>query len=156
MVDLNFNANDVEPSNDFDVLPVGWYRAEIVGSEMKETKRGDGSYLALQYRILGPASGGDQYENRRVFCNLNLNNQNPKAVEIAERHLGDICRATGILTVNNSTQLHEKPHMIKLSIRKSEEYGDRNEIKGFKPMSGPGATAAASSGTSGGPGWARR
>lgn len=161
MVELNFDASGVAPSeNDFDVLPPGWYRAEIVGSEMKETNARNGHYLALQYRIIGPSDGSSKYENRRVFCNLNLDNPNPKAVEISERNLADICRSVGITTVGNSNQLHEKPHMIKLAIRKSEQYGDSNDVKGFKPMGGPGAPAqtapVAAAGGTVAPAWATK
>lgn len=162
MVDLSFfNPNDVPQSdNDFDVLPAGWYRAKIVGSEEKQTKRGDGSYLSLQFCIIGPSDGSSKFENRRVFTNLNLNNPNPKAVEIATRDLADICRAVGVLSPQTSEQLHEKPLMIKLSIRRSEEWGDSNEVKGYRPMQGAGAPRSGSPAPAAGggarPGWASK
>ena len=38
-----FNANNVEPMSEFDPVPAGKYAAIITGSEMKETRRGNGS-----------------------------------------------------------------------------------------------------------------
>ncbi len=50
MANLNgFNANEVEPAAPFEPLPAGKYLAAITASEMKPTKKGDGSYLQLEF-----------------------------------------------------------------------------------------------------------
>ena len=56
MADLgNFNANQVEPTTEFETIPAGRYQAMIVESEMKPTKSGSGSYLQLTFQIVeGP------------------------------------------------------------------------------------------------------
>ena len=72
-----FDANTVEPSN-FDVFPAGKYLAQIVSSEMRPTKDGRGQYLFLELDILeGPFAG------RKLFDRLNLVNDNPDTVDIA-------------------------------------------------------------------------
>ena len=125
-----FDANQVDPSNAFEVFAPGWYAAQIEKSEMKQTKAKDGSYLSLMFKILdGEAKG------RTVFTNLNLDNPNPVAVEIAERNFSAICHATGILVVDDTNQLHGKPMQIKVSITPAEgRYEARNEVKGYKPL----------------------
>jgi Protein of unknown function (DUF669) len=86
MGDLNFDPNSVEVAS-FSPLPAGEYVAAIVKSDWKKTKSGTGQYLELIVEILDGESKG-----RRVFDRLNLHNSNPKAVEIAEKRLQQICK----------------------------------------------------------------
>jgi hypothetical protein len=71
-----------------------------------------------------------------VFGNLNIRNASPKAEEIGRQQLGDICRAIGLAKVSDTDQLIGNSLMIKLDIEKSEQYGDKNQVKGFKPIAG--------------------
>jgi hypothetical protein len=129
MADLGeqFDANAVQPAS-FDVLPAGEYDAAIVASSMETTSKGLGKYLKLELQILNGPS-----QNRKVFDNLNLVNPNAKAVEIARGTLSAICRAVGVLTPKDSSELHDKPLRIKLKVTKSEEYGEQNKITSYKP-----------------------
>lgn len=141
MAALNFNASTVQPSEPFDVLPAGWYNVRITGSENKPTKDGHGSYLALTLTVMdGPAAG------RKIFDRLNLNNKNPKAVEIAYQTLSAICHATGVIQLQDSTQLHGIPMQVKVKIKPAEgQYSEGNETAGYKKIEGgaiPGAPAA--------------
>lgn len=131
MADLGgvFNANDVQPAS-FDVLPAGEYEAVIVNSEMKATKDGLGKYLNLEIQILnGP------YQNRKVFDKLNLVNNNAQAVQIARGTLSAICRAVNVMTPKDSSELHSRPLRIKVTVKKSDEFGEQNEVKAYKPRS---------------------
>jgi hypothetical protein len=137
-----FDANKVEPQTEYPPpIPAGDYDVVIIGSEMKATKDGNGQYLRLEFAVLnGP------HQNRKLSTNLNLVNKNAKAVEIAKGSLSAICRAVGVLTPNDSSDLHGKPLTIKVTIRKSEEHGDQNDIKAFKVRgSSPAAPAAPTS-----------
>jgi hypothetical protein len=71
-----------------------------------------------------------------VFGNLNIRNANPKAEEIGRQQLGDICRAIGLARVGDTDQLIGHSLMVKLDVEKSEQYGDKNNVKGFKPING--------------------
>jgi len=136
MADLGgvFNANDVKPSS-FDVVPASEYEAIIVNSEMKTTSKGDGKYLNLELQILnGPC------QNRKIFDKLNLINPNPQAVEIARGTLSAICRAVGVMTPRDSSELHNKPLRIKVVVKKSDEFGEQNAIKAYKPRAIVGTT----------------
>lgn len=138
-----FEADQLPQSTQYSVLPAGWYSANITGAELKSTKAGNGQYIAVRYDITGPA-----HQGRVVFGNLNIKNPNPKAEEIGRQQLGDIMRAIGLSKVTDTDQLIGGSLSIKLDIRKSEEYGDSNDVKGFKSITGsmpamPAATAQA-------------
>lgn len=137
---LNFNAATVAPQEAFDVLPAGWYNARITASEMKPTKDGTGSMLALTLTVMD-----GKHVNRKIFERLNLKNKNQKAVEIAYQTLSSICHATGVIQLGDSTQLHGIPLQVKVKVRPAEgQYSESNETAGYKAIEGgaPGAGPA--------------
>lgn len=124
-----------EPQNEFEPIPSGEYRAMIVDSDLKPTKKGDGQYLELTYQILdGP------YAGRNVWARLNLDNPNAKAVEIAQRDLQKIQYACGGIAVSDSAQLHNIPHMIRVEFVPANpakgQNRDTNEIRAWKRAEG--------------------
>ena len=139
-----FDATQVEPSTGFEVLPAGKYHVQIVNSEMRGTKSGTGTMLWLEMAIMdGP------HANARLFDRLNLVNPNEKAVEIAERTLSAICRATGQMSVSDSEQLHNRSMIASVKVRPAgpDKNGivrdASNEIGGYEAMSGQRPAAAA-------------
>ncbi len=145
----SFDASKVDPRPMFDTLPEGDYPVMITDSEMIKTKAGDGEYLNLTLEVIdGPAKG------RIVFDRLNLINSNAKAVEIAQRALSQICHAIGVLRVDDSAELHNRPLIVRLGIEAGKpkadggKYEDKNKIKSYKPIgsgvqAAPAVTAAA-------------
>lgn len=132
MAIFNFNAAEVEPSqNNFDPIPAGNYLAQIIASDLNPTRSGSGNILNLQFQVLE-----GEYKGRLIFSNLNIQNTNQTAERIAQETLSAICRAVGIMQLQDTTQLHNKPMMIKVKIRKDDQYGDRNEAYRFEAMSG--------------------
>jgi len=131
-----FDAKTVEPGG-FDVLPAGEYDVCIVSSVVEPTKAGNGKFLKLELQVLnGP------FQNRKIFDRLNLWNPNQQAVTIAQGTLSAICRAVGVLTPQDSSELHNKPLRCRVTVRKSEEYGDGNEVKRYMPRNaGPAQQA---------------
>lgn len=129
MADLNgFDANAVEPNAGFGLMPRGEYDAVIVSSERKATKAGDGHYLSFEFQVL---SG--EYQNRKLWANLNLWNKNDKAVQIAKGDLSAICRAIGVPTPKDSSELHNKPLKLSVAIKKNNQTDeDENRIVGYK------------------------
>ena len=151
MANLNgFDASTVEPTTEFDPVPAGKYLAVITASEMKDTKSGNGSYLELQFQIIE-----GEYANRNAWARLNLSNPNAQAVQIARAQLSAICRAVGVITPNDSVELHNLPLVVDVRCTKREDTGEIvNEIKGFSKKevaSAPARPAASST-----PPWARR
>lgn len=128
----SFDISDMpKASNDFSPLPAGWYTATISGAEIKQTKAGTGEYIAVKYSITGPT-----HQGRVVFANLNIKNPNPKAEEIGRQQLGEVMRASGLARVDDTDQLIGGSLSIKLEVKSSEQYGDNNEVKGFKAVAG--------------------
>lgn len=128
-----FDLNDLPAGNsgNFDPLPAGWYSATMAGAELRNTKSGTGQYIAIRFDITGPT-----HQGRVVFGNINIRNSSPKAEEIGRQQLGDIMRAVGLARVSDTDQLIGHQLQIKLGLEKSEQFGDRNDVKGFKAVAG--------------------
>jgi hypothetical protein len=159
-LEQSFSVADLPVStNNFEPLPAGWYTASIAGAEIKNTKAGTGQFIAVKYTITGPS-----FQGRVVFGNLNIKNPNVKAEEIGRQQLGEIMRAIGLAKVTDTDQLIGGNISIKLEVKRSEEYGDSNEIKQFKAMSGAGgampvpsaAGVAAAAPTRAAPPWGKK
>lgn len=135
MPQLNFDANTVQPQAAIEPVPTDWYTVIIEESEMRPTSKGDGSFLRLVMKIIdGP------YANRKLFTNLNLNNPNPTASEIAYQQLSAICHAVGMLQIQDSQQLHGLPFQVRVTVRPPKDgYDAQNECKGFKAVAGTAA-----------------
>jgi hypothetical protein len=151
MAYYSFDSTQVAPAEEFSVLPAGTYHAIITESDVKPTKAGTGQRMNLTFRITdGPCA------NRVVFAGLNVANENPKAEEIGQRELSSLCHAVGVLKLQDTSQLHNIPVAIRVSIRKDDigQYPDRNEIKAFMaipshaPHAAPGAFSPAPQATS--------
>jgi len=150
-MDLNgFDANNVEPNAPREPVPAGWYKAVITSSEEKPTKAQTGSYLQMGIEIIE----GD-HAGRKVIERLNLNNPNSTAVDIAQRTLSSICRATGVMTPRQSDDLHDKPMMVKVKVKPaSGDYSASNEVDDYASVE-KSAAPAASSGGAATPPWKR-
>tara|TARA_R100000951_G_scaffold103288_1_gene95858 strand:+ start:48 stop:602 length:555 start_codon:yes stop_codon:yes gene_type:complete len=144
MASLSFNAEEIDVSDQlvkYPPIPEDIYKAVIIDSEMKPTKAGNGAYLELKFEVID-----SQYEGKWIKARLNLQNQNPKAVEIAERDLSSICRAIGKKAIADSEELHHKPLQIKVVIQPARgEYAASNEIKAYSPANAPAPVATIAS-----------
>ena len=107
----NFYPSAIEPSKSFQVIPIGEYLMVFTDSEMKTTKNNTGSYLQLTAEIID-----GEYQRRRVWARLNLDNPNQTAVDIAKRDLSAICHALNLGTtiVQDSSQLYGIPFIGEL------------------------------------------
>ena len=127
-----FKPDEAE-SNEFDVIPAGWYPAELVKSELKTTKDKKGKYLSFQFKVTEDAND-ESSEGRFVFTNLNIVNANETAVKIAHSDLKAICEAVGHEgELEDTVDLHNIPLMIKVSYKpETPDWPAKNEIKGYK------------------------
>ena len=150
MAGINLESYDFvasENTGSFEPLPEGWYTARIDGAELKPTKAGTGEYISVAYTIEGPSHVG-----RKVWGNLNIRNPNPQAENIGREQLSKLSLAIGLPAMPRDTdQLIGGVAQIKLSIRRSEQYGDGNEVKDWKALGGgsaaPQPTAASAPAT---------
>ncbi len=120
-----FDASQVDPNQPHEALPPGDYRVQIIASEMRVTKAGNGQYLWMELEVLDGVMAG-----KKLFDRLNLVNPNRQAEEIAQRTLSAICHAVGRMQVADSEELHFKPMVVKVAVDK-EGY---NQTKGYKAV----------------------
>ena len=81
-------------------------------------------------------------QNKTLFDKLNIDNPNETAQRIGKGNLSAICRAVGVLTPGDSSELHMKPLRITVKTRKREDTGEMvNEVKAYKPRNGAGSFA---------------
>lgn len=131
-LDQPINASEIpEQDNNFDPLPAGWYTAAINGADLRTTKAGNGQFIAVRYDITGPS-----HQGRVVWGNINIKNPNATAEQIGRQQLGYIMRAIGLESVQDTDQLVGGNLQIKLKVTKSEQYGDGNDVSGFKALEG--------------------
>ena len=141
MAQLNatFDATGVAPAAPLELLPPGRYAAQIVNSEMRPTRAGNGQYLWLELDVIeGPHQG------RKLWDQLNLVNPNPQTVEIAQRTLSAICHAVGQMQVSDSEALHFRPLQVTLAVEADSrdkhlpphEQRKQNRVKGYAQIGG--------------------
>lgn len=117
----------VEGSPDFSPIPAGTYEMEIVDSDVVPTKSGTGKVLKLQLAVTGA-----EFNNRRVFDQINIENASPQAQEIGQRQLSDLARACGFAAIpGDSQEFHGIPIRVRVKIKRDENYGDRNEVSRY-------------------------
>lgn len=140
MAQLIFNAADVAPQESPAPIPAGVYLAHAIDSDVAPTRSG-GEMLKLTFQVLqGP------FANRKVFANINHRNPSADAERIGQAQLSALCRAVGVMNLQQTAQLHQRPVLIRVKIRKDDtgQYGDRNEVTAYEaaPGGGPGLPAA--------------
>lgn len=132
-----FNPADHQPMGDRSPLPNGDYLVAITASEVKQTKRGDGRYLQLEMSVVD-----GQHKGRKLWVRLNLWNPNATAVEIANSELSAICHATGVMSPNDSSEMHDIPFVASVVCKQRQDgQGMANEVKGYKSRKDAGQVA---------------
>lgn len=134
-----FNAGQHEKMNDFSVIPAGTRcLVQIIKSEIKDTKAGDGKRLLFQYKV----QEGD-FKGKLIFIGLNIVNPSEVAVEISQKELASICEVCGKVTVTDSQELHGVPFYVTVGVEESEGYPPKNIVTKYekagsdKPASNP-------------------
>ncbi len=152
MADLRgFDANQIEPTTDFEPIPAGKYLAVITDNEMKPTKAGTGNHLQLTFELLE-----GEYMGRKLWARLNLFNSNETTEKIAQAELSAICRAVGVLAPNDSVELHNLPLVIHVKCKKRPDTGEiTNEVRGFEKKDVPPVVTTQTPSVNGPPPWKR-
>ena len=129
MAHLGFNAAAIEPDQGpaTGILPKGRYIVVCEKSEVRQTKKGTGHLLALTFVVQE-----GEYKKRKLFDNINIQNENPVAQRIGQQHLAGFCHAVGIAQLDNSYQLHGIPVEVEVGIQPAKDgWEEKNVIKGF-------------------------
>lgn len=135
MAKLNqtFDASTVAPQQSMDVLPAADYLMQAVESDVKNTKANDGSTKVEATCVIldGP------FKNRKVWVSINNRNKSAEAERIGQGQLSQWCHAVGVIRLDDTAQLHNKPFVGRVKVRPAEgQYSARNEVTDFMPASG--------------------
>lgn len=135
---------NAEPGGDLDPIPAGKYKAEITESDVEPISKQNnkGQCLKLVWKVCD----GEQFAGRLIWQRLNLwpenmNNQD-KVVSIANGQFASIRKACGVEMPNDSTELHHRPCMVSVKIKKQEGYNDQNEVSSVAPLNGGSGQSA--------------
>lgn len=114
---------------EFENLPGGDYRLEVIESSVVPTKAGNGHILKATYSVLEPV----EYRERKIFANINIENANAKAQTIGQEELSSLCRAMGLAhKIVDTEELHFHAFTGKVGLEKKQEgYAQRNKIVKF-------------------------
>ena len=126
-----FDATQVDTSDDFSPIPADWYAFMIKDAGIKPTKDGNGTILTYKAEVID-----GEYKGRLVFDNLNIQNPNQTAEKIAIKQLAKLCLAVNLPRLTTPEQLNGKIFRGKTIIKKDAQYGDKNQLQDFKPFDG--------------------
>lgn len=148
MANLGTTFDPSAVSDDYELIPEGNYLAQIIDSDVATTKAGTGTYAKLVWKIDGgPANG------RQLIDQITLSNPNAQAVDIGQRQLKRLLNALGLGPIQDTTQLHWRPAMIKVGVKPAEgQYRSSNTVRGYEPVQGVAATSTAASPAAAAPG----
>jgi hypothetical protein len=125
---FNFDATNIKPADAFEPIPEGWVHAAIESHEAKQTKNNpQNAYVKLDLVVID-----GEHKGRKFRDMLNLWNDNQQAVEIAQRQLSAYCHATGVIVIQDISQLHGIPMYIKLGIKQDVGYEPSNVVRAVK------------------------
>lgn len=134
----NFDARTLEAPKSFEPIPPNWYKAVVASAEERQTKAMTGSYIRLELEVIE----GD-YAGRRIYENLNTENENQTTKDIAIRQFGSLCRAIHTFTLRDLNDLCNKPLMVKVGIKAARDgYDASNRIMEYAAMDGASAAPA--------------
>lgn len=130
---LNIDFNQVEDSQDFELLPAGDYVAIVAKAELRSTGAG-GAGISCQFEIIeGPMKG------RYVFDWINVEHPTSQAcVKIGLQQLKKLVIAAQIDTSKPFTDPQDLVGslvVVKVGFGKDKDTSEtRNKVKGFMPV----------------------
>jgi hypothetical protein len=126
-----FDASKVEPTQDYQPMKAGTYKAIISASSIEPSKTGTGTNLVLTFKIVE-----GEYKNREQRVWLCVQHAKQQTQEIAQRQFSAICHAVGQLQASTTEQLHGKPLLIRIGLEPDNRDPDKlqNRIKSYMPL----------------------
>lgn len=110
-------------------VPAGTYEVQITDTDLKTTKNGDGCYIWLELTIVK----NPEYNDRKIFANINISNPSQRAVDIGRAQLGDVLEITGISMFNDTDMLKGKLLGVKVKVQEGtpEHPNKQNNVTQF-------------------------
>lgn len=126
-----FDPQEQTQQEAYSILPDGNYSAMVIGAVIKDTKAKNGKLLEVMFEVYGA-----RFSGRRLWAMFNIENPNPRAVEIARRELSQLCMAIGVLRPRGPEDLIDGTCIVQVG---HEEWGGemRNRAKRYLPSAHP-------------------
>jgi len=127
-----FNPNDPAQQGvgDWTPLPKADYYAQVIATDIEANSKQTGTFIKCDWFILAGEHAG-----KTLITRLNIQNPNPQAVEIAQKHMKSMCDAMGIVgPVMDTVEYHNKPCIISVKVTPGDaQYGPGNDITKYAP-----------------------
>jgi hypothetical protein len=112
-------------------IPEGWYQAEVIGAEVKDTKNKLGKFIQVEYEIIGPTN-----PHTRISGNINFKNPSEQATRIGLVQLRKLYTALHIDTIADESALVNGETieiMVKLE-KGGDGYDDKNTVSNWRAI----------------------
>ena len=130
-LDQTYYADQLPRSADssLDPVPAGVYTVQVTDTDLKTTKSGNGKYIWLELTVVKNA----EYNERKIWTNINVSNPSQKAVDIGRAQLGDILEITGITSFSDTDMLKGKLLGVKVKVSDGtpERPNKQNDVTAF-------------------------
>lgn len=125
-----------------ELLPIGEYLCTIADAKERQNNAGTGSMLAIEFAIID----GD-FHGRTIYENLNLNNPNQTAVNIARARLGELLTAIECPGAQTPAEILGRDVVVKIKHGKDKATAEiRQQIGGYRNPTEPPKPAPAARG----------
>jgi len=126
---FDYDVDDFK--NESNLLPNGEYVMCVKSAEIKDTKDKTGQYINASFEVLD-----GKFKGRIVFSMFNILNKSEKAQNIGRAQDKALRTAVNVDDPKALSDLYRRPFVGVVTTKKDDEYGDKNEVKVFKAMSG--------------------
>lgn len=140
MAKLNkaFDSDQYGEMQKFDPIPQGEYIVQVKSSDYVQNSKKNGYFAKYCFEVLK-----GEFKGRLIWVNLNLENPNPIAVEIAEKEHATLCRACGKPKIQDTRELHGIPFLMDVRIKPAKgDFPPQNAPKDYKPLPSGASKAA--------------
>lgn len=151
----NYNPSEVEASTGGGVvIPPGEYKVQVISSEEKPTKKGDGSFIEFVYLITA-----GEFKDNKIWDRFNVDNPNAQAVEIGLSQFKQLAEACGQPDCTDTDELHDCNFIVVMGPQKNDP--TRTEVKnrvfgsGSTKTTKTATSSTANAGTKKAPSWAK-
>jgi len=120
-----FLPENVEPQDDFGILPPEKYLTLIGIAEVKQTKAGNGHYIELPLTVVD-----GQYKNWKLWDRINIDNPSAECVRIGLQKLSALGRSLGIAKLTDTAQLADQVTVAHVKVK-----GDQNFVRTYSAPS---------------------
>lgn len=121
--DQEFVADASQAQSEFTPIPENDYPLVIEKAEMKKSKAGD-EMLSIQFKV-----DGTDYDNRKLFVNLNIGHSKPNVKAIAAKQLHALLTMCKIAKITCADDLVGQSLTAKVIVKKREDTGAmQNEV----------------------------